>query len=79
MDTVKALALEGFVAHSQNLINQEDIRASVDRNGESQTQEHTRGVELHLGVDKLLNLRKGDNIVKKQLRSALYSCQELRR
>ena len=36
----------------------------MDRNGESQTQEHTRGVELHLGVDKLLNLRKGDNIVK---------------
>lgn len=50
MDTVKALA-QGLIAHSQNLINQEDIRASVDRNGESQTRTY-RGVELHLGVDK---------------------------
>ena len=64
MDTVKALALEGLVTHSQNLINKEDIRAGVHCDSESQTQEHTRGVELHLGVDKLLNLRKGDNIVK---------------
>ena len=64
MDTIKALALEGFVAHSQNLINKEDIRAGVHSDRESQTQEHTRGVELHLSIDKLLNFRKSDNIVK---------------
>ena len=70
-----ALLLEGLVAHRQNLIHQEDIRACVHGNRESQAQVHTRRVELHLGIDELVNLSKIHNRIEGSLNLFLGHAQ----
>src|SRR6478735_1102582 len=63
-DPGQALVLEGLVADREDLVDQEDVGLGVDGDREGEPQEHARGVELHLGVDELLDLAEGDDVVE---------------
>ena len=63
-DPVETLVLEWLITDSQDLIDEEDIRISVHGNREGQTQEHSRGVELHLIVNEIFDLAEGDDPIE---------------
>src|SRR5665647_856650 len=63
-NSIHALALEGLVSDGQHLIHQQDVRVDVHRDGEGQAHVHARGVELHLGVDELLDPGEVDDRVE---------------
>ena len=69
------LLLERLIAHRKNLIHQEDIRVRMHRNREGQTQVHTRRVELHLGIDKVVNLSEIHNRIEGSLNLILGHTQ----
>ena len=62
---VQALGLEGLVAHREHLVDQEHVGLHVHRDREPEPDEHARRVELHLGVDELLQLRERDDVVER--------------
>jgi hypothetical protein len=61
---VQALVLERLVAHCEYLIDQQDVRFGEDRHCESEAHEHTAGVELHGGVDELLDPTERDDLIE---------------
>jgi hypothetical protein len=63
-DLVDALALEGLVAHRQDLVDEEDVRVRVHGHGEGEADVHARGVELHLGVEEVPDPREVDDGVE---------------
>ena len=59
-----ALELEGKVADSEDLVDEEDLGLGADSHREPQPHEHARRVELHRGVDELLELGERDDLVQ---------------
>jgi hypothetical protein len=52
-DPLEALPLKLRVAHRQHLVDQEDVRLEVHRDGEPEARVHARGVVLHRHIDEL--------------------------
>jgi len=46
------------------LVDHQDVWIDVDRDREGQTDVHTTGVELHLGIDEVLDLTEIDDVVE---------------
>ena len=64
LDAVEALALERLVADRQHLVDEEDVGLDVHRDREAETDVHARRVEAHLGVDELVELGEGHDVVE---------------
>ena len=58
---LEAFLLEGDIAHSQGFIDEQDIRVNLGRDGKTQSDIHTSRIGLYRGVDKITNIRKGDD------------------
>lgn len=63
-DLVEALLLELLVAHGQDLVDEEDVRVGVDRDGEREPDVHARAVELDLRVDELADAAEPEDVVE---------------
>ena len=63
-DPLQALGLECDVADGEHLVNEQDRRVHVHRDGEAEPHVHPRGVELDLVVDELLELSERDDVVE---------------
>ena len=59
----QTLLLEVHVAHRQNLVHDHDLTVQVRGDGEGQLDEHTGGIPLHRGVDKVPHLGKFDDVL----------------
>jgi hypothetical protein len=64
LDPLHALALEGLVAHGQDLVDEQDVGVDVDGHGEGQAHVHAARVELDLGVDEPLDAGEVDDGVE---------------
>ena len=64
LDPLDALALEGFVADRQHLVDQEDVGLDVHGDRETQAYVHARRVVPHLHVDEPLELGERDDLVE---------------
>ena len=65
--------LEKNISHAQSLIYDQDIRLHIDSHRECQPREHTAGIGLHRLMDKLSDLRKGDDVI--QFPPHLFICK----
>ena len=63
-DLVQALALERLVADGEHLVDQQHVGVDVHGDREGEPHVHARGVELHLGVDELLDAGELDDLVE---------------
>ena len=63
-ELVEALLLERGVAYRQHLVDQQDLRVDLDRDGERQPDVHPRGEVLELEVHELLELGERDDVVE---------------
>ncbi len=70
-DPVDALRLKPFVTHGEDLVDDENVGINVNRHRESETDIHATRVELHLGVDEVLNLTEGNDIVEDRVHAPL--------
>ena len=78
LDALDALALEGFVAHRQHLVDQQDVGVDVDRHREAEANVHARRVVAHLHVDELLELCECDDLVEHVVGLAFRQSQDRR-
>src|SRR4051794_37456513 len=63
-DAIEALALEGLIAHRQDLVDDQHIGIDVDGHGETQAGDHPGRVRTNLRIDELLDLGEGDDLVE---------------
>ena len=59
----QTLLLEIHVANRQNLVHDHDLAVQMRSDGEGQLDEHTGGIPLHRGVDKVPHLGKFDDVL----------------
>ena len=59
----QALLLEVHVANRQHLVHDHDLAVQMRSDGEGQLDEHTGGIPLHRGVDKVPHLGKFDDVL----------------
>ena len=59
----QTLLLEVHVAHRQHLVHDHDLAVQMRSDGEGQLDEHTGGIPLHRGVDKVPHLGKFDDVL----------------
>src|SRR6267378_5810260 len=67
LDAPLALLLEPLVAHGEHLVDDEDVRLDVLRDGESQARIHARGIVLHRQVDEVAQLAEVDDALELRL------------
>ena len=60
----QALLLEGRVADGQHFIHQENFRFQMSRHGKGQPHIHSARISFDRRVNKLLQLRKSQNLIK---------------
>ncbi len=60
----QALLLELDVADRQHLVDDQDLRLQVRRDGERQAHVHAAGVALDRRVEEFLDLGEGDDLVE---------------
>src|SRR4029453_18218529 len=75
-DLVQALALEGLVADGQDLVDEQDVGADVERPGETEGHVLARAVVLDLVVDERLELGEGDDVVEVALGLAAAQAED---
>ena len=63
-DLAKALALELLVADRKYLVEQQDVRVDVRRDGEAEPHIHARGVRADGPVDRLLEPGERDDLIE---------------
>ena len=78
-DLVHALALERLVADGEHLVDEQQVGVDVDGDGERQPDVHARRVELHLGVDELLDAGEVDDRVEVPVGLLRATCRGSRR
>ena len=61
---VEALLLERRVAHREHFVDDEDARLEERRDRESDAHLHAARIELHLPLDRVLDLRELDDLVE---------------
>ncbi len=76
LDPVDALALKTLVAHSQYLVDHQNVGVDVDRHGKAETHVHARGVELHRSIDECLELGEVDDGIEDAVHFLLGHAQE---
>ena len=64
LDALHALRLERRVADGEHLVEQEDLRIEMRRDGEAEPHVHARRVALHRRVDELTHARELDDAVE---------------
>ena len=67
VQTVQALLLEALVADGEHLVDEQHVGFDVHGDREAEPDVHARGVETHLVVDELLELRERDDVVEATL------------
>ncbi len=72
----QALLLEGGVAHGQYLVDQQNLRLEMGRDGKGQPHAHAAGVALHRRVDELIHLGEGDDLVEAAFDLGLAHAQD---
>src|SRR5208282_343801 len=60
----QAFLLKPLVAHREDLINQQNLRLHMRSDRKGQTYIHAAGVTLYGCIEKFLDLREGDDLVK---------------
>ena len=75
----EALLLELGVADGQHLVDDQDLRLEVRRDGEGQAHVHAARVALHRRVEEPLDLGEGDDLVELALDLGAASCRGWRR
>src|SRR5215210_9489667 len=63
-ELVEALVREGLIADSKHFVDEENVRVDVDRHRKPEPHVHAGRVSLHRCVDKILQLRKVDDLVE---------------
>ena len=66
-DAVEAFGLEVLVADGQNLIDDQDLGAHVDGDGEAQAHVHARRIMLDRHIDVIAQFGEVQDVVKKAL------------
>src|SRR5215831_2395543 len=61
---VQAFLLKRRVGHRQDFVKQENLRVEMRGDGKAQTQIHPAGVSFSRRIEKLLDLREGDDLIK---------------
>ena len=61
---VEAFLGEGGVTHGEHLVDQQDFRFDIDRDGEAQAHRHPGGVGLHRVVDERFDPGEVDDLVQ---------------
>src|SRR3989338_2309027 len=64
VDLFNTLFLECRISHCKHLINEQDIWFHVSRNGERESDVHTRRVAFNRSIEKISNLGKLHNGIK---------------
>src|SRR5687768_6581351 len=64
IDLREAFLLKLRIAHRQNFINQQNFRFQMRRNTKRKPHVHAARITLHRRVDKLLNFRECDDLIK---------------
>ena len=72
----QAFFLKGGVAHRQDFVHQEDLRLQVGRHRKGQADIHAGGIALHRGVQELLHLGEGDDLVELPVDLRLFHPQD---
>ena len=75
----EALALEGDVADREHLVDEQDLRVEVRRDGEGQAHVHAARVALDRRVEELVDLGELDDLVELARDLAPWSCRGWRR
>ncbi len=63
-DPPEAALLERLVADAEHLVDEQDLRLEVRRDGERETDVHAARVPLHRRVDEPLDLGELDDVVE---------------
>src|SRR3954447_2986371 len=71
-----ALLLERSVTHSEDLINEEDVRVGVHGDREAEPGEHSRGVVAHRGVEELPDVGELHDLLELALGLGLGHAQD---
>src|SRR5690606_18282517 len=61
---IKAAALKGIIADSENLVGHQHVGVHARRDGKAETHVHAGGVVFHRHVDELLKTGEGYNLVE---------------
>ncbi len=60
---IHAAALELFVAHCDDFVDEQDLRVDVDRHREAESDVHAARVDLHRLVDEVTDAAELDDVV----------------
>lgn len=61
---METLVFKRRIPHREHLVNQQDIRLQMSRDGKPQPHFHAGGVGLHGGVEGVADIGEGDNFVE---------------
>ena len=67
---LNAAPLETDIAYGKNLVNQQDFRLKIHRNGETETRAHAGAVAANRRVDEVLEFGEGDYFIKGAVHTA---------